>query len=744
MEGRKQQRILIVFFITLCVLFTLLKVVVTIEGSKFRDYNAQSVASIERIISIRKTFSFIVVGDVQNSRDVFDKKLIPLINESGADFIVFLGDSLIDGTNVKYGIFYKTLLKLHKPALITVGDKEVSDGGTKNYFKHAGPLTFFFIAGESEFVFLDTTGHTSEEWQINWIRDLLSNIENVANRFVFMNRTLLLDNDKLLELGKKYRMSESYKNYLFKEFSDKGVSTVFSSSNGKYDLSTIGGVDYLASGGGGGELLYNNPKSFFHCVKIDVNNGSVSYSLIKPEERDLSPGLTMLEYFGFQLLSWVYLYYVNVLFIVSILFIVIYFVYSRLSVRIDYYPHLSESIEKKYPLKIVMFTNNYLPFIGGVPLSLSRLKQGLEKSGHQVFIFAPRYEQSAEEEKGVFRCAPLFHYKKGDLIAPVSNIFSSKIKKEFKRINPDIVHVHHPFWLGGVGRRLARKYKKPIVFTYHTRLEQYNHYVPVFHRLAGGQIPHMIIKEFASACDAVVAPTITAKRYLRNLGIGKMVIVQPTGVDLSLFCSSQSGFNLEKNSFTSDTELMLFSVFRLSKEKNPYFFLDGMERLIRLSPRSFKCYIAGTGPEEKTMKKYITLHGLEKHVFLLGKISPEEIPSYYRMADLFVFSSQSETQGMVILEAMAGGCPVVAVDSSGISDIIKNGINGYKTGSNLDEWVVKIRLLLENEEERLRLGRQALRTAEENSIDAMTGNILEMYYEIIDWKKRHPYQTFIR
>lgn len=117
MEGRKQQRILIVFFITLCVLFTLLKVVVTIEGSKFRDYNAQSVASIERIISIRKTFSFIVVGDVQNSRDVFDKKLIPLINESGADFVVFLGDSLIDGTNVKYGIFYKTLLKLHKPAL---------------------------------------------------------------------------------------------------------------------------------------------------------------------------------------------------------------------------------------------------------------------------------------------------------------------------------------------------------------------------------------------------------------------------------------------------------------------------------------------------------------------------------------------------------------------------------------------------------------------------------------------------
>ncbi len=414
--------------------------------------------------------------------------------------------------------------------------------------------------------------------------------------------------------------------------------------------------------------------------------------------------------------------------------------------RIDYYPDLSEKIDKKFPLKIVMFTNNYLPFIGGVPISISRLKQGLEKKGHKVFIVAPQYDDrgNGEAEEGVIRCAPLFHYKKGDLIVPVSNIFSYKIRNEFKKINPDVVHVHHPFWLGSVGKKLARKFKVPVVFTYHTRLEQYNNYVPIFHQLAGGLIPHIIIKEFASSCDAVIAPTNSAKRYLRNLGIGKLVIVQPTGIDLNLFNSRKVDIVKKRKSFVAENELMLFSVFRLSKEKNPYFLLDGMKKLKKITSIPFKCYIAGTGPEEEEMAKYIKYHSLEETVFILGKIAPEEIPAYYKIADLFVFSSLSETQGMVVLEAMAGGCPVVAVESSGISDIVKNGVDGYKTGTNLDDWVDKIRLLLENNKERSRLKDQALLKAGGNSIDDMTKNILEMYYEIISWKKKHPQQPFIR
>ena len=486
--------------------------------------------------------------------------------------------------------------------------------------------------------------------------------------------------------------------------------------------------------------------SSYHFMEIQVHDGILSVSESRPKTDNTSVKMTAIDYLWNKIFSWIYVYFINVILIISLLFLVIYRLYTSLVEKIDYYPDFDEPVEKGYALTIAMFTNNYLPFIGGVPLSIARLKEGLEKKGHTVFIFAPDYSTKGAdvEENGIIRFSPLFYYRKSDLIVPVSNIFSSKIQREFQKINPDIVHVHHPFWLGSVGKKLAEKFNKPIVFTYHTRLEQYNHYVPVFHALAGGQIPHMLIRFFASTCDAVIAPTRSAKSYLRNLGIGKLIIVQPTGIDMSTLHSSQdTEKQLNRDSFLKKNEILLFSVFRLSKEKSPYFLLDGIEILSRRTSLPFKCLIAGTGPEEEGMAQYIINHNLEKYVILLGRVSPEIIPLYYSMADIFIFSSRSETQGMVILEAMAGRTPVVAVDSSGISDIVEDGKNGYKTNADLDQWVNRIQLLIEDEEKRTALGKGAFLTAENNSMESMCYNILDMYYEIIDWKKKHPNKVFI-
>ncbi|MDA3809382.1 MAG: glycosyltransferase, partial [Spirochaetaceae bacterium] len=503
------------------------------------------------------------------------------------------------------------------------------------------------------------------------------------------------------------------------------------------DIRKVKETTYISTGGGGGILDSQKKDKSYHYIEIRVNNGELTVSIEKPIITAHSEGITFLGFLWNKIYSWVYVNFINVLLIISISFLIVYLFYIKLIERIDYYPDVIDSVKKDYPLTIAMFTNNYLPFIGGVPLSISRLKKGLEKKGHQVYVFAPDYTDGSEklQEKGVIRFSPLFHYKKGELIVPVSNIFSSKIRNEFKKINPDIVHVHHPFWLGTVGKRLAKKYKKPIVFTYHTRLEQYNHYVPVFQNLAGGQIPHMLIKFFASTCDAVIAPTKSAKRYLRNLGIGKLIVIQPTGIDLSSF---------QKTEKTDQNKLILFSVFRLSKEKSPYFLLEGIEKLSQQCAVPFQCLIAGTGPEEENMANYIKNHDLDKYVLLLGKIPPEKISDYYSKSDIFIFSSQSETQGMVILEAMAGGSPVVAVDSSGISDIVINGKNGFKTDADLNQWVGKIQFLLEKQDQREILGNQARLTGEMNSIESMSDNILDMYYEIIDWKKKHPNKVFIR
>ena len=712
---------------------------VTLENAEFVDSNARNALKVENAIRNKASYSFAAVGNVMNSMGIFREKMIPLINASNADFVVFTGNSVMDGGNDKYAALRRTLDHLEKPVLFVMGDTEISDRGVDNYFHHFGNPYFFFTAGDSMFVFIDTTGYTGEEIQFDWLNEILRHFNGISRRFVFMNKPLLQDRLKNMPGEYDYKISDAYTAQLMDLFTDDGATVVISSSNGVYDDRMYRGVQFIATGGGGGVYNSNDAHSAYYYTEISVSADSIQAVPIKPELAGPLPRISIVEYAWNRIYSWVYVSFLNIILFISLAFAAVYSLYGKLVTKIDYYPDLTRVPDKNYPLTVAMFTNNYLPFIGGVPLSILRLKSGLEKMGHRVYIFAPQYGKnvSADDDR-VIRFSPLFHYRKGDLIVPVSNIFSRKIRRQFVKINPDIVHVHHPFWLGNVGKRLAAKFGKPIVFTYHTRIEQYNHYVPFFRRLAGGQIPHLLIKYFASACDAVIAPTTSAKRYLRNLGIGKLIVVQPTGVVLQPPLKKAEALTRKAG------ETVLFSVFRLSKEKNPYFMIDGLKLLSSITDQKFVCYIAGTGPEEESLAAYIRENGLDNTVILLGKVDPAEIASYYEAADMFIFSSMSETQGMVILEAMAASTPVVAVESSGISDLVVNGENGYKTAADVAAWSEKIRYLIENPEARNEMGARALKTAEANSLEAMCANILDMYYDIIDWKKRHPDKVFIR
>jgi len=733
-----KKRNIIHFFGVLYLILFVLKVFVILENSDFSDINGRNIMKIESLLQMKTDYSFIAVGNVMNSIGIFKDKMIPMINASDADFVVFTGNAVLDGSRDKYASLNRMLHLIQKPALITFGDREASDNGTENYFKYIGNPYFFFTSTNSLFIFMDTTGFTEEGFQLNWLNELLGNFDGMTNRVIFMSRPLLMGRHEGSGGENEYIMGDEYKTSLLDLFQSTHVTAVISSSNGYSQMRDINGTKYISTGGGGGVIAPEKTDIKYYYTVVKVADGSISTVDRAVDLKVSSPKITFINFIWNKLYSWVYLYFINIILVLSLFFLVIFTLYNRLVLKVDYYPDFNNSPPKGYPLTIAMFTNNYLPFIGGVPLSIVRLKQGLEEKGHKVYIFAPGYRDSVlEEDESIIRCAPLFHYRKGELIVPVSNIFSRRIRKEFRRINPDIVHVHHPFWLGSVGRRLAAHYHKPAVFTYHTRLEQYNHYVPFFHRLAGGQIPHLVIKHFASECDAVIAPTSSAKSYLRNLGIGKLIVVQPTGIPLS-------GAEAPVPSVMREEQgLILFSVYRLSNEKSPFFMLQGIERLCRLTDIPFRCFIAGTGPEKERMDEFIREHSLEKRVVLLGKIQPESMAGYYRGADLFIFSSLSETQGMVILEAMAGGSPVVAVDSSGISDIVDNGKNGYKTEADLKKWVEKILYLIENPDVRLEMEDHALKTAQGYSLDIMCANILDMYYEIIDWKKKHQERFFL-
>ncbi|NIA19236.1 MAG: glycosyltransferase [Xanthomonadaceae bacterium] len=734
----KQKKKLIIWsFLILITVFTLMKIYVVIFETSFHDLNITNIEKIEKQLDGKDSFSFAIIGNVENSIDVFDQKLLPLINEKNPDFVIFAGNSVMDGAEDKYGALYKTLGKLTSPFILAIGDNEISDFGAKRFYQHVGPYYFSFATHNAYFIFLDTTGQTSEKWQKEWLLSQLENAGDYQYKFVIMNLPINgIPPKKKKIFFKKNRMSKNYRDFLQQAFAAAKISAVFSAgtSKGFFSRTDIQEVSYFATGGGGGGEFNLRKGPLYYFLEVHINPRSMDCQVVQLAEQNRSTLSRAWKTIWFQIHSWFYVTYINFILFFSIIFVILYTVYSKLAEKIDYYPKIDQKKPEKKQLKIVMFTNNYLPFVGGVPISISRLKRGLEKQGHQVYLFAPRYTKEYDDGKNVIRCKPFFQYRRKNFVVPITNIFSTGIKKEFRRIMPDIVHLHHPYWLGSVGLKLAKKYRIPTVYTYHTRLEQLNQYLPLFRNLAGGRAPHMLIKYFANSCDAIIAPTKTAKIYLRNLGVGKLIEVLPTGINLDSYRKNPERLQLLLHELKKDGKIMLFSVFRLSEEKNPYFLLEGIQKIKKNTEIPFTCFIAGNGPEKKKIQKYIRKLGLKNTVRLLGNINPEELALYYQIADIFIFASQAETQGLVILEAMAGGCPVVAIDASGIDDIIINGENGFKTRDNPDEWSRQIIRLMEDKVLRTTLANNALEFSHNFSIEAMAEKVAQLYYQILATK----------
>lgn len=387
----------------------------------------------------------------------------------------------------------------------------------------------------------------------------------------------------------------------------------------------------------------------------------------------------------------------------------------------------------KDKLNIAMFTNNYLPFIGGVPLSIERIASELRKRGHKVYIFAPEYPNIYyEDHEDTFRCKLLKYIKSGSFYYAVSDIFSSRIENIFRNLDIDIVHVHHPYWMGKKGMKLAKKYNIPIVYTYHTLYEKYIEVIPYINERVGNLLSKYIVKKFCSDCDCILAPSESAKQCLANININTNVEVLPTGINLESYNNIDKKIIKQiRQKHLKDSELLLFSVSRLSKEKNLFFLLNGLRYIRNNTNVKFRCMIAGDGPEKKNIEKYIIKNGLEKEIELLGTIQPNEINKYYLASDIFVFSSTTETQGMVLVEAMAASLPVVAVSSSGTNDVIQNKINGFKTKEDVREWGDRIISLLENPNLLKEMSLNASNTAKSFSIELMGHQVLQIYGELL-------------
>ncbi|MCM1136252.1 MAG: glycosyltransferase [Clostridium sp.] len=375
-------------------------------------------------------------------------------------------------------------------------------------------------------------------------------------------------------------------------------------------------------------------------------------------------------------------------------------------------------------MKIAMMTNNYKPFIGGVPISVERLAEGLREKGHKVVIFAPYYEEQ-EREEDVVRYGVIFRRKTDGFSVP--NSLDPEIERRFRQEDFDLIHVHHPMMIGDTARYLSWKYHVPLVFTYHTRYEQYLHYIGL--SALKGMMP-FYLKSCTKSCDVVLAPTPLMREYLEKAGVKSKVRVLPTGLLDDSFCPDREKAARLRRELAGGKKRLFCSIARLAKEKNLEFLLKSMKIFKENYGGDFRLALIGEGPRRKELEKLAGRLGLKEELIFVGTVSNREIKNYCHAADAFLFTSLSETQGIVLLESMAAGTPVIALRATGVSDVIVNGENGYMTEASEIEFAGKVMDMFEKKElEFLRQG--AKKTAEEYKSGVIADKALSAYEEAL-------------
>jgi len=291
-----------------------------------------------------------------------------------------------------------------------------------------------------------------------------------------------------------------------------------------------------------------------------------------------------------------------------------------------------------------------------------------------------------------------------------------------------VIHLHHPFWLGSLGLHMARSLKVPAVFTYHTRLEQFAHMVPLPGAVFRNVVAHWLISRFANRCDRVIVPTPVTRDYVRLIGIDVPVDVQPTGVEMALYRDiDPARLDALRRAHNPDGRLLLVTVARLSPEKNVAFIIRAMAELKARGAPPFRLMVLGDGEERAALEALTRDLGLDDEVTMLGDVPATQVPAHLCISDVFVFASAAETQGMVVLEAMAAGLPVVAVNSSGIDAFVEHRRTGYVAPETLATWTDALHALLVDGTERRAMGAAARDVAGRYSLEAFSANVAGIY-----------------
>lgn len=379
-------------------------------------------------------------------------------------------------------------------------------------------------------------------------------------------------------------------------------------------------------------------------------------------------------------------------------------------------------------MKIGFFTECYKPILNGVVNSIIGFKEGLERLGHEVYIFCPNYKNYKPENNKVIYC------KSWQLPGKSGYHFIFPLDEKVKNIAKDmnIIHVQHPFVMGDIAADASREFNIPIAFTNHTQYDQYLHYVPFSKKFVRKELTKYI-KSFAKRIDLIIAPAEGIKKKLESYDIKTPISIVPNGIDVARFerkINQDTQDKIRKKYNLKNSDDILVCTGRIAQEKNLGFLLKAFVKINQKLPHT-KLLLVGGGPQLDKFNKMIRDLGLQNKAIITDFIPYSEIPDYLSLAKIYVTGSKSEVHPLTIIEGLAAKLPAVIVDAPGTSDIVTNNFDGLIAKDNTDDFSKMAIKLLTDQKLYKKLVTNTQKTAEKYSYMATSKIMVKAYNKTI-------------
>ena len=391
-------------------------------------------------------------------------------------------------------------------------------------------------------------------------------------------------------------------------------------------------------------------------------------------------------------------------------------------------------------MRIGLFSDTYPPYINGVSTSVCMLKHALEKKGHQVFVVTVNNDSlkyKFEEGDTVIRIPGIpigiYDYR-------LTGVYPLRAINIIKKWNLDVIHSHTEFGVGTFARIISKQFNIPLVHTYHTMYEDYVHYIThgYFDKASKKIAEYLTLFYCDKTANELIVPTKkTYDLFKEKYEVDRNVHIVPTGIEIERFykenVDSKKVTKLKKELLLLKDDFAIVFVGRIAQEKNVEFLIEGHKELVKKYD-NIKLIIIGDGPDIDDYKKLVKKYKLTDNVIFTGKVPWEEVPCYYQLADVFATASTTETQGLTVIEAMAGGVAPLCIDDESFRNVVVHDLNG-RIFKNKKEYIKNVLELYDDNTKLDNLSKQARLNAERHSSKYYAEGVLDVYEHAIGGKK---------